>query len=80
MAFQVLTPVESSLPPLSFVEMHFSSAFILAALPFLTAASPITQMPRAGMAIPIAKRSSFRAADGSVNTMVLRSQVQRSVA
>ncbi|THH15734.1 hypothetical protein EW146_g4790 [Bondarzewia mesenterica] len=64
----------------TFVEMHFSSAFILAALPFLAAASPITQMPRAGMAVPIAKRSSFRAADGSVNTTVLRSQVQRSVA
>ncbi|THH14979.1 hypothetical protein EW146_g5430 [Bondarzewia mesenterica] len=60
--------------------MHFTSAFILAALPFLAAASPTTQTSRAGMAVPIAKRSSFLAADGSVNATMLKDQIKGSVA
>jgi hypothetical protein len=39
--------------------MYFSHSFFLAILPFLTAATPLTQSPASrGIAIPIAKRAA----------------------
>ncbi|TFK51920.1 acid protease [Heliocybe sulcata] len=53
--------------------MRFSSAFVLAALPFLVAASPIA--PKVGTRVPIQKRSTLVNSDGSVNTDALRSHL-----
>lgn len=55
--------------------MRFSVAFVLTALPFLVAASPVTRAPK-GISIPITKR------DGLVTSVVaditrLRAQLAR---
>jgi len=60
--------------------MYFSTAFVLAALPFLTVAVPVTQTPRPGTIIPLAKRGSLRAADGSIDTDILQAHTARTLA
>lgn len=52
--------------------MHFTTATILACLPFLVAASPVAQAPR--VKVPLAKRSSL-ADNGVVNVDNLRSSL-----
>ncbi|KAI0318418.1 acid protease [Amylostereum chailletii] len=59
--------------------MYFSAAFILAALPFLTAAAPSSEA-RPGLAIPLQKRTAIRRADGVADTAALKANVKRSVA
>ncbi|KZT25209.1 acid protease [Neolentinus lepideus HHB14362 ss-1] len=54
--------------------MRFTSATVLAALPFLVAASPVSNT-RIGTKIPIQKRSTLANPDGSVNAQALRSQL-----
>jgi len=61
--------------------MHFTLAFVLAALPFLAAANPLAEtVARSGMVIPLARRSAVRNTDGSVNFNVLNSQKTRALA
>ncbi|KAA1475522.1 acid protease [Dentipellis sp. KUC8613] len=61
--------------------MYFSAAFVLAALPFLAAASPLVETaPRAERAVPITKRALYRRADGTVNATLIQSNINRSVA
>jgi len=61
--------------------MHFSLAFVLAALPFLVAANPLAEtVARSGMVIPLTRRSTIRNTDGSVNFNVLNSQKTRASA
>ncbi|KAI0287671.1 acid protease [Russula brevipes] len=60
--------------------MYFSPAFILATLPFLTAAVPLTEppAPRArGIAVPITKRNSIR--DGLVDISDLKHKITHSI-
>ncbi|ETW79235.1 aspartic peptidase [Heterobasidion irregulare TC 32-1] len=49
-------------------------------MPFLVAATPLVASPSTGVAIPIAKRSTFHAADGSINATALSGRVRHSVA
>jgi cathepsin D len=58
--------------------MHFTLYSVLAVLPLFTAASPITQMPRAK--IGLQKRSNTTLADGSVDAANLRAQLAASMA
>ncbi|KAI0064447.1 acid protease [Artomyces pyxidatus] len=60
--------------------MHFSTAFVLAALPFLTAAAPLTAAPRSGKSISLAKRNPMRRADGTVDVSTLEAKIAFSVA
>lgn len=57
--------------------MHFPLATLVALIPLLASASPITESPR--IVIPISKRSSLRHEDGSVNVDALKSSVSASV-
>lgn len=62
--------------------MYFSPAFVLAALPFLVSATPVTERVEArssSITVPLAKRSALHNQDGTVNTKLLRSSVVRSV-
>ena len=56
--------------------MYFSHSFILAILPFFTAAIPLAQPRSRGIAIPISKRLSTPVGSSSL----YESQVQSSVA
>ncbi|TFY81196.1 hypothetical protein EWM64_g2817 [Hericium alpestre] len=61
--------------------MYFSPAFVLAALPFLAAATPLAMpVPRAEQIIPLTKRNSFRREDGSINATKLQSNINYAVA
>ncbi|TFY51256.1 hypothetical protein EVG20_g11085 [Dentipellis fragilis] len=61
--------------------MHFAFAFAFAALPFLTAASPLVEtVPRAEQIIPITKRALHRRTDGTVNATLIQDNIDRSVA
>ena len=73
---------ESNPQPSHLAEMYFSPAFVLAALPFLVAATPLKfeERPRDGISIPIAKRSGFRSVDGVVNIAKLQDGVQYTLA
>ncbi|KAI0064928.1 acid protease [Artomyces pyxidatus] len=64
--------------------MFFSTAFVVAALPFLLAhAAPLSEassVARSGQAIPLAKRSNLRRVDGSVDYVALQRNIGHSVA
>jgi len=51
---------------ISFGQMHFTTAFIVVAIPFLVSAAP-----KPGISIPINKRSSLKKSDGSVDIKAL---------
>jgi hypothetical protein len=57
--------------------MYFFPAFILATLPYLTAAVPLTDSPSGGVAVPIHKRSSLL--NGVVDASDLQSGIRRAV-
>jgi cathepsin D len=60
--------------------MYFSPAFILATLPFLTAAVPLTEPPASrarGIAVPITKRNNIR--DGFVDISDLKRKITHSI-
>ncbi|EIM89716.1 acid protease [Stereum hirsutum FP-91666 SS1] len=62
--------------------MYFSPAFVLAALPFLTAATPVSEALKArssSTGISLSKRPGLRNDDGTVNTAVLRSSQALSI-
>ena len=59
--------------------MHFSTAAVIAALPFLTAALP-SPAPKNGISIDLAKRSGSRRADGTVDAAKLKANIKSSVA
>lgn len=62
--------------------MYFSPAFVLAALPFLTAATPVSEVLKArssSTGISLSKRPGLRNDDGTVNTAVLRSSQALSI-
>ncbi|KAI0058456.1 acid protease [Artomyces pyxidatus] len=62
--------------------MYFSTAVVLAALPFLAAAAPLEATPTAksGTAIPIARRNPVRRHDGTVDAHALARRRAHSVA
>ena len=59
--------------------MHFSTAAVIAALPFLTTALP-SPAPKNGISIDLAKRSGSRRADGTVDAAKLKANIKSSVA
>ena len=59
--------------------MHFSTAVVVAALPFLTAALP-SPAPKSGITIDISKRSNSRRADGSIDKTQIKANIKSSVA
>ncbi|VDB98852.1 unnamed protein product [Peniophora sp. CBMAI 1063] len=59
--------------------MHFSTATVIAALPFLVAALP-SPAPKNGIAVDLAKRSGSRRADGTVDPAKLKANIKASVA
>lgn len=61
--------------------MYLLPTLVVAAVPFLVAASP-AQIPRASsplMTIPLNKRSTFTNVDGSVNLSVLKDQAAAAI-
>ena len=58
--------------------MHFSSAFVLAALPFLAFATPLPSVP--AIAIPLLKRDILHTLDGVVDLEAIRAQAERTAA
>jgi cathepsin D len=61
--------------------MYFSPAFILATLPFLTAAVPLTEPPASrarGIAVPITKRNNIRDG-GFVDISDLKRKITHSI-
>jgi hypothetical protein len=59
--------------------MFFSTAFVIAALPFLSEALPAPVPRPKGFSIPLSKRDAARRADGSVDQAVLAASVLDSV-
>jgi hypothetical protein len=57
--------------------MYFFPAFMLATLPYLTAAVPLTDSPFRGVAVLIHKRSSLL--DGVVDASDLQRGIRRAV-
>jgi cathepsin D len=60
--------------------MYFSSAFVLAALPFLVGAIPVQNSARSVLSIPLSKRSTLRNTDEVVNLESLQAGVHHIVA
>ena len=65
--------------------MHFSPAFVIAALPFLVAASPspgpfVTHgTGRMGISIPLSKRSNQRGENGVANLDKLKAHMHNAI-
>jgi len=60
--------------------MYLSSAFVVAALPFLVGAVPVQNSVRSVLSIPLSKRSTLPNADGVVNVQDLQASVHHTVA
>lgn len=60
--------------------MYFSSAFVLAALPFLVGAVPVQNSARSVLSIPLSKRSTLPNADEVVNVHSLQASIHHTVA
>ena len=60
--------------------MYLSSAFVLAALPFLVAAVPVQNSARSILSIPLSKRSTPPNADEVVNVQNLQASVYYTAA
>ncbi|KAI0271069.1 aspartic peptidase domain-containing protein [Russula aff. rugulosa BPL654] len=60
--------------------MYFSSAFVLAALPFLVGAVPTQKSARSILSIPLSKRSTPPNADGVVDVQDLEACIHHTIA
>ena len=59
--------------------MYLSSAFVLAALPFLVGAVPVQNSARSVLSIPLSKRSTPPNADGVIDLESLQASVHYTV-
>ena len=59
--------------------MYFSSAFVLAALPFLVGAIPTQKSARSILSIPLSKRSAPPNADGVVDVQDLEACIHHTI-
>ena len=60
--------------------MYFSSAFVLAVLPFLVGAAPVQNSARSVLSIPLLKRSTLQGAGEVVNVQNLEASIHHTVA